>query len=142
MKVDYNWSPETGIATCILECDSRKFIGTAKCHPDDLDMESERTGLFIAECRAYINYKRYLRDTRYLPQYNILKHTYQTALQTKGCENDYHAMAVIRKQMQIARKKLDLIKAEIVAEQAQLKFYIDQKDKLYNRIRMSQANKQ
>lgn len=140
MKVEYQWSPETGIATCFLFHNNNKYIGTAKCHPDDLDMESERTGLFIAECRAYINYYRAKIDNELKPQFNILQHTYFTLLGATGTNPQSKEMKILRKQLQAARHKLDAVQYQLNAEKSQLKFYIDQKEKLYQRIR-NQANK-
>lgn len=139
MKVEYKWSPETGIATCILFHNNHKYIGTAKCHPDDLDMESERTGLFIAECRAYINYHKARRENELKPQFNILQHTYLTMLSATGTNPQSKEMKILRKQLQVARRKLDANLIELNAEKAQLKFYIDQKERTYQRIR---ANRQ
>jgi hypothetical protein len=140
MKVEYQWSPDTGTAICTLSHNSHNYVGTARCHSDDLDMKSERTGLFIAECRAYIKYYRAKRDNELKPQFNILQHTYFTLLGATGTNPQSKEMKVLRKQLQAARRKLDAIQYQLNAEKSQLKFYIDQKEKLYQRIR-NQANK-
>ena len=47
-----NYGYVNGSAVYIIEYNGYRFVGEATCHPDDLDFESERVGLTIAEARA------------------------------------------------------------------------------------------
>ena len=58
----FNWDAETGTAACILSDGKKIFTGLAQCHPDDIDMASEKTGCEIAFKRAKINALREYRD--------------------------------------------------------------------------------
>lgn len=45
MKPTYNWDNENKIATCCIVDDAgRKFVGIAKCHPDDMNFANEYVG--------------------------------------------------------------------------------------------------
>lgn len=57
----YAWDPKTGAASCIIEYDGLTFCGNAQCHEADLDMCSERVGIYIAELRAKIKFMQYLK---------------------------------------------------------------------------------
>lgn len=65
VKEKFEWDEESGLASCIYEVDGRKFVGTAQCHEDDMDMKSKLTGLSIARMRATLEYLRYERDKAY-----------------------------------------------------------------------------
>jgi hypothetical protein len=52
--VEYKWNPETHTATCKIEVQGKKYIGTAICHEHDFDFESEKVGQVIAGTRAQI----------------------------------------------------------------------------------------
>lgn len=56
MNIIYNYDPDLKKANCIVEKNNIMGMGEAKCHPDDIDICSERTGMYIAENRAMINY--------------------------------------------------------------------------------------
>ena len=48
-KPIFTWDLETGEALCVIKDKDKIYYGVAKCHPDDFDMKSEKTGCFIAE---------------------------------------------------------------------------------------------
>ena len=56
IKTIYDYNKETHVATCtMIDTDSNlSWRGCATCHPNDLDFESEKTGLWIAEYRALL----------------------------------------------------------------------------------------
>ena len=72
-----------GSACCIIIYNGFEFVGEAQCHPDDMDMESERTGLCIAEARAMIKVMRFKRDYEIAPQLKILNHLYSNMSTSK-----------------------------------------------------------
>ena len=52
---------DTGISEVVVQHLGKKFIGTAKLHPDDKDKVSNYTGCQIAEMRATIKALKYER---------------------------------------------------------------------------------
>ena len=60
--IEFAFDEKLGYARCLMICNGQAFEGGAKCHPDDMDMISERTGCCIAEARAYIKALRFKRD--------------------------------------------------------------------------------
>ena len=56
-KPIFSWQKDDGIAICKITNPENDYIavGMAKCHPEDRDMMSERTGLEIAYHRALMN---------------------------------------------------------------------------------------
>ena len=57
-----SWDADAGLACCIATNGNKVFTGIAKCHPDDSDMCSEKTGSEIACRRANIDALRSYRD--------------------------------------------------------------------------------
>ena len=139
MKHKFDWNPETGVATCIITYKDQEFIGTAICHPEDMDLISERTGSYIAECRAYRIYYRYIREVEIKPALNALKHAYNIMSQSKYFNENSHEAQVMRKQIAYYEDALLMIRRSMYVEAQSLREYIKNKDIVYNRIR--KANK-
>ena len=135
MKHEFTWNPETGIATCTITYKDQQFIGTAECHPEDMDLASERTGSYIAECRAYRLYYRYLREVEIKPALAALKHAYDIMTQSKYFNKDSHEAQVMRKQIAYYEDALLMIRRSMYVEAQSLREYIANKDIMYNRIR-------
>ena len=57
-KTYRDYDKKEGLAIVIIEDKFGISIGRAKVHDDDRDLESEKTGLFIAEARAKIERER------------------------------------------------------------------------------------
>ena len=56
-KINTLWDEEYRHAYCGIKTpDGNTVVGEAICHPQDVDMVSEKTGCTIAERRAYIKY--------------------------------------------------------------------------------------
>lgn len=124
-----------GSAVYIIEYNGYKFVGEATCHPDDLDFESERVGLTIAEARANIKVLRHMRDCEVKPQLKILKHLYDN-MRSSMKHNIYSYEAkMMRSQIRVIEKELATINNAIADEQKFIKDYIDGKDKMYKRLR-------
>lgn len=51
-----DFNEETGTATYIYSYKNMLFEGNAKCHEDDMDINSKTVGLKYAELRAYLKY--------------------------------------------------------------------------------------
>lgn len=101
---------------------------------------SERTGCFIAEMRANIKYLQYKK--------NNLTHEIKTLERIAGiinnnpkCQGKSYEKILLQSEIRSKNNILSVIKEELNNEQEYLKYYIDNKDKLYNRIREKENNK-
>lgn len=63
-----------GHSCCIIKYKGLEFVGESNCHPDDMDMESERTGLCIAEARANIKLMKFKKNFEIQPALKAIKH--------------------------------------------------------------------
>ena len=130
-----NYGYVNGSAVYIIEYNGYRFVGEATCHPDDLDFESERVGLTLAESRANIKVLRHIRDCEIKPQLKILKHLYDN-MRSSTHHNIYSYEAkMMRSQIRVIEKELATINNDIADEQKFIKDYIEGKDKLYKRLR-------
>lgn len=128
---DYNY----GLATYIINYKGQQFIGQASCHPEDMDMESDRVGLTIAEARATIKLHRFIRDFEIKPQLKILRHLYSNIKNNKRYNPKNRETKMMYNQIRALEKELVVINNDIADEKKFLKDYIDGKDKLYKRLR-------
>ena len=111
------------------------FQGTAVCHDDDLDMESERVGLSIAEARATVKVLKYIRDNEIKTQLKILEHLHSNMKTSKFYNPNSYEAKMLRKQIGVIKKELATVNNTIVDTKKFLKDYIDGKEKLYQRLR-------
>ena len=132
-KTDYGYEDNT--AYFIIYYKDLSFIGRAHCHPDDLDMESERTGLTIAEARAAIKMKKFIKNYEIKPVINSYRHLLKNIQSSKHHNPRAYEACMLRSQLAHWEAKLAEINSDIADEEKYLKEYIDQKDKLYRRLR-------
>ena len=114
---------------------NNSFVGYAHCHDDDKDMESERTGLTIAEARAHIQLKKFQKRFEIEPIVNAYRHTLKNIQSSTHHNPRTYESCMLRSQLAHWENKLAEIKADIADEEKYLKEYIDQKDKLYHKLR-------
>jgi hypothetical protein len=136
----YNFYTEDDYCYCDLTYNDLTFTGTAKCHSDDYDMKSERTGYFIAETRANIDKLRWVRDYEIIPMLKSYKHLYDCIIHApKGNKDSYEAQCIYRK---IKLLEIDLkdLREAIKEERDYLREYIAEKEKIYQRIRKGKTN--
>lgn len=138
MNTIFNY--QDGKSTCIIEYKGISFCGEAKCHPQDNDFESEKTGLQIAEIRANIKLLQFRRDTEIKPQIKILKHLLHNIQSSQSHNPKAYESIMIKKQLKSLNMDLNEINGVIHDEKRYLKDYIDNKDKFYNKIRSKQIN--
>lgn len=131
----FSWDEEYGIASCIIEGNNQVFIGTAACHPEDKDMQSEKTGCEIAYRRAVIQALKYYRDSEVKPALAALKQLYYSMNRSKYFNPKSYENRML--QRQIKQKECDLITTkELIADREQsLIHLIDDKDNFYKQIR-------
>lgn len=124
-----------GCATYIINYNGYCFVGEATCHPDDMDFESERVGLTIAESRANIKVLRHMRNFEIKPQLKILKHLYNNMKSSTYFNSNSYEARMVRSQIRAIKKELTAVNSGIADEQKFLKDYISGKDKMYKKLR-------
>lgn len=139
----FSWDAETGVASCILDSNAGVFVGTAKCHPDDVDMQSEKTGCEIAYRRAYINMLRHYRDNEIKPALAALKQLYYTMNRSKRFNEKSYENVMLQRQIRLKELDLDTTREMLATKEESLRSLITEKEKFYQRIRKNRkANTQ
>ena len=134
---DIHWDAETHTATCVLtDTYDKKYIGVAVCHPDDEDMSSEKTGCEIAFRRAQIEYIKSYRDgIKY--ELRGLKQLYYSMNRSKYFNPKSYENIMIQRQIRLREFDLAMAKEMLAAAQEELMVFINEKEKLYKRIRFN-----
>ena len=124
-----------GQSMCTIKYKGKEFMGIANCHPDDMDFESERVGMTIAETRANIKVLCFMRDCEIKPQLKSLNHLYSNIKTSKYFNPNSYESKMLLKQIKSIKKELDIINNALVDERRFIKDYINGKDKLYKKLR-------
>lgn len=133
--IEFAFDEKLGYARCLMIYKGQAFEGGAKCHPDDIDMISERTGCCIAEARAYIKALRFKRDHEIQPKLDVLRHLYNNMQTSKYFNSKSYEAKMLRSQIGAIEKELAAVSQDLAEEKKYLKEYIDKKDKFYQRLR-------
>ena len=133
-KPIFTWDLETGEALCVIKDKDKVYYGVAKCHPDDSDMKSEKTGCFIAEQRAKIMMLRSKRDELYI-ELKALKKYYASMIMSKYFDDTSYPIRRLQNHMLKIKRDIIDIKELLQDEQDTLNIYIKEKEKFYQRIR-------
>ena len=134
-KTEYQYNEEHGNSYFYIEYNGLSMCGQAKCHPDDVDMMSERTGLTIAEARAHIQMLKAKKKYEIQPKIDVLRHLLTNIQSSKNHNPKAYESCMLRSQLAHWEGQLAEINADIADEEKYLKEYIDQKDKLYRKLR-------
>ena len=134
-KYENKYTYDHGVSLFVIYYNGHAFDGTAICHDDDKDFESERVGLTIAESRANIKVLRHIRDCEIKPQLKVLNHLLANMKTSKYYRPNSYEAKMLRSQIRAIEKELTTIKNGIADEQKFIKDYIEGKDKLYKRLR-------
>ena len=131
MRITHTWDKENYIAKCEIQDHDMRFVGEAKCHPDDQEFVSAITGGYIAEGRAYIKLYQHTKNFVVKPQIDILQYTLHSIKQSKYYNPN--SLATVKIEQELARKKSEYeqLKFAIDNEKLNLKYYIADKDKLH-----------
>lgn len=133
--IEYKWNPETHTATCIFSIDNVKYVGTAICHPTDLDFESEKTGQSIAIMRAQVKICQAFVKNNLKPRLAALNQLYYSMNQSKKFNPDSYENKMLQRQIQLTKNQLTIVKEEIANKKQEIKDYINQKDEFYKTLR-------
>lgn len=134
IKKEYNFDGDgfSAFASVTLRVADNVFIGTASCAPEDMEFCSEKTGLAIAETRAMINYLTWVRDIELGQQLKILEHL-ENGVNAKE-EKDKNGYMIYRAANR-CREEIKFINEEVKKMREELKEFIDNKAKLYDKLR-------
>lgn len=130
----FNWDEETSVASCILSDGNKVFTGFAQCHPDDIDMSSEKTGCEIALRRAKINALRGYRD-ELKTKLSALNQLYYSMNASKRFNEKSYENKMLQRQIRQINFDLATTKEMIAGEKLSLRAYIKSKDVFYTQTR-------
>lgn len=142
MNVIYDYDKETLKSSCIIEDGNIIGVGNAYCHPTDNDMASERTGMHIAEDRAYIKYLQNYRACELRPALKALKHVYATMCHSTHFNPHSYEAKRLRKEIKNLEKEINKVSCSIENVKIRLKEYIDNKEKMAHFYRTKNKIKQ
>ena len=130
MNIIYDYDKDTLKSSCIIEDGNIIGIGNAYCHPKDNDIASERTGMRIAEDRAYIKYLQNYKACQLQPAFTALKHVYATMCHSKQFNPHSYEAKRLRKEIKNIEKEINKTSCSIENVKLRLKEYVDDKDKM------------
>ena len=136
MNIIYDYDKEKYHSNCIIEDNNIIGIGQACCHPDDNEVASERTGMYIAECRAQMHYLQNKKEVKLKPALAALNHLYATMNHSKQFNEHSYEAKRIRKEIKNIEKEINQINCSIELIRTRLKEYIDDKEKITQMYRM------
>ena len=135
-QTNFSWNEEDRIMHCyITNKYGQTFTGIAACHPDDIDMMSEKTGGEIAFRRAKINELRGIRDTDLKPRLAALKQLYYSMNRSAKFNENSYENRMLQRQIRLTNFDLTTINEKLAYERQNLKELIAKKDALYKQIR-------
>lgn len=139
MQIIYNYDKENNKAQCIIKDKEIKFVKEAYCHPDDIDFCSEKTGNTIAAFRASIAQLQHERDNVIKPALKVVKHLYGCLAAGKNFSPTNHETAMVKRELDRLEDELTAVNFSIKELKIQLKKYINDKDKFYQKIRKERS---
>lgn len=113
-KTDYKYNKGSAVYT--IRYNNIIFTGRATCHPEDMDFESARVGLTIAEARANTEVLRHIREYELKPQLKILNHLYANMKTSKHYNPKSYEAKMLRSQIRALEKELATLNNEIADE--------------------------
>lgn len=137
----FNWNDETGSASCLLTDGNRYYTGFAQCHPDDIDMMSEKTGCEIAFRRARINALRGYRDELKI-KLSALKQLYYSMNKSNKFNPKSYENIMLQRQIRMNTFDLTTTNEMIVVEEQNLRDFLLEKDKFYQKTRIRREARQ
>ena len=142
IKPIFHYDKETGCSTCVIKTKYGKFSGTACCHPDDMDMASEKVGCEIAYSRAAIDSLKYERDNVIKPSLKALKQLYYSMNRSKKFNPKSYEYKMLKRQIECWEFDLAVINDMINTERTWIRDYINTKEALYQNIRANRNSGQ
>ena len=130
MNIIYDYDKNSLKSSCIIEKNNIIGVGNAFCHPKDKDIASERTGMHIAEDRAYIHYLQNYKASQLRPALKALKHVYSTMSHSKQFNPYSYEAKRLRKEIKNIEQEINKVSCSIENIKLRTKEYIDDKEKM------------
>jgi hypothetical protein len=134
-KPEFYWNEEERVAKCWLTDGTNKFLGIAACHPNDIDMMSEKVGCELAYHRAIIEALKHERDNMIKPSLKALKQVFYSINRSKKFNKKSYEAKMLWRQIQNWQTDLDTINYMIDTEKALIRDYIQKKEEFYQLLR-------
>lgn len=137
---EFYFDENEGISYCAIGTKADDvFVGTAKCHPDDRDFMSEKTGCEIALRRAEIEALRSYRNELKIGL-AALKQLYYSINHSKNFNPKSYEAKMLFRQINQKVEDIDTVKEIIKERKQELKKLIDDKDTFYRTTRKHREN--
>ena len=137
---EFYFDENEGISYCVIGTKADDvFVGTAKCHPDDRDFMSEKTGCEIALRRAEIEALRSYRKELKIGL-AALKQLYYSSNHSKNFNPKSYEAKMLFRQINQKVEDIDTVKEIIKERKQELKKLIDDKDTFYQVTRKHREN--
>lgn len=114
-------------------------MGIAQCHPDDIDMMSEKTGYHIALERAAIYGLQSIRKNELKPELASLKQLYYSMNRSKYFNPKSYEARTLKRQIKIKEEDIRSITNEIYLRKERLREFINNKDSFYKAVRANRG---
>ena len=138
-----HWDEEHGVYRIVLRYRTPsgiilEGIGIAECHPDDYPFMSQLTGSMIAGYRAKIDLIKKINNYEIKPGIDVLKHVYCTMSHSKKYNPKSYEAIRVKKELAHLMDELEENKQTISYIKDELKEYIKNKEKVYQKIKEGQ----
>lgn len=134
-KYKYSYNENNGTSKCDIIYKHRCFTGRAFIHPEDRDVQSERTGAVLAQARATILVLKHIIQNELRPALEATKRIYNNMSTSKNFREDSFEAKRLRLEIRRLENELATTKEQLVGEEQGIKEYIEIKERLYQRIR-------
>lgn len=136
----FMYDEENALATAIIYTPKGKiFIGTAQCHPEDMEFANKLTGQEIAYRRASLNFLKDVRDNELKPEIKALNAYLYSINKGKYFDKKNPMVKILYRNITQREEELEMINDMIDNERSQLIEYLKSKDDLYARLRKSRG---
>ena len=139
-KPIFEFDKKSGLSSCIIVTkQSKTFVGTAQCHPEDMDMNSQFTGIAIAEMRAQIYALKDIRDNELIPELRALKQLHGSMKHSSKFNPKSYENIMLQRQIRQKESAIADVRELIGLRQEELRRFIYEKEKCYQGIRKHRA---
>ena len=140
-KPIFSWDPEDGSALCIIHDREKTYYGMASCHPDDIDMMSEKTGCELAYMRACLMSLKSVRE-EFKAELKGLKKYYYSMNTSKWFNPEGYEARRLFSHMGLLEADIAALKTLIEEQNNNIQEFIKNKGEFYKKIRRNRERDQ
>ena len=126
---------ETNEALCVITDRDNIFVGTAICHPDDLDFASEKVGMKIAHLRASIKCLQHYKNNEIKPKIAALRQLYYSINKSKKFNEKSYENYMLQRQIRNYQDDLAVAQLELNTLKKKLYETLQNQEKAYQIVR-------